>query len=350
MSAPEHGSVSGPTSVRRGAGQQTPVTFTNRKGLRLFGILHAPIDGPSTGLALVLLSPGVKMRVGPQRLYLDVADLFVRMGIPVLRFDFHGLGDSEGTLTEELLRDLYNHIEVGRFVDDTVDAMDWMQRTHGVSRFILSGLCGGAITGLLAGERDRRVAGLLALAITPLLASRSADPSRYMTSGQAAEIRSTYLSKLASPRAWLRLLSFRSDFRLLWRSVRSGIRPPVPAPAQREAQATDDNASPLFPPAFFHMAASRRPMLLVFGASDRLHFEFEEKFVARHRERLAALPDAYTLHTIPHANHVLSFREWQQAMIDATAQWLQAHFAADIRQPEGRPVRQAAVSGAEAHA
>src|SRR5688572_29035336 len=102
--------------------RSTPVTFVNRKGLRLFGILETP-DSPSAGdLAIVMLSPGVKMRVGPQGLYRRMTEEFLRLGLPVLRFDCYGLGDSEGTLTESLLRDVYNHIEVGRFVDDTVDA------------------------------------------------------------------------------------------------------------------------------------------------------------------------------------------------------------------------------------
>ncbi len=38
----------------------------------------------------------------------------------MLRFDFFGLGDSEGDLDETVLADVYNNIEVGRYVDDTL--------------------------------------------------------------------------------------------------------------------------------------------------------------------------------------------------------------------------------------
>ena len=138
---------------------QTPVTFLNRKGLRLFGILHTPLADSQHDFVVMLLSPGVKMRVGPQRLYLRLTERLLDLGISVLRFDFHGLGDSEGELPEAQLRDVYNHIEVGRYVEDTIDAMDWMQQNYGSKRFLLSGLCGGAITGLLAGDRDARVVG-----------------------------------------------------------------------------------------------------------------------------------------------------------------------------------------------
>ena len=311
-----------------------PVVFTNRAGRRLFGILHTP--AAASDLGVIFLSPGVKMRVGPQRLYNRLTDELVSMGLPVLRFDFYGLGDSEGTLAEELLKDVYNHIEVGRFVDDTVDAMDWMQRECGTARFILSGLCGGAITGLLAGARDERVAGLLGLGITPVLASQAADPSLYMTAGQLNEIGATYLSKVADPRAWLRLLTFRSDYRLLWRAIgqrvrrRKGAQTPEAAAPAAPAPGEPDNASPLFPPAYFTMLERRRPMLLVFGGADRLHFEYEEKFVARHRARLASAPPLCQVHVVPQANHVLSLAAWQHDMIDVSRRWLTTHFADTI--------------------
>lgn len=311
------------------------VVFANRKGLKLFGVLHQPPSATRADVAVLLLSPGVKMRVGPERMYCTMAQHFVDLGFPVLRFDFFGLGDSEGEVTEELLKDVYNHIEVGRFIDDTIDAMDWMAREHGIRRFILSGLCGGAITGLLAAQRDPRVAGLLALAITPVLASRSAQPGMYMTAGQAADLQRTYLQKLMSPGAWLRLFTLQTDYRFMWRAMTQRFRaapapPPAPtadhlaSPASPADEA--DNASPLFPPAFFAMIESGRPILMVFGGSDRLLWEYEEKFVARHRERLERTIGVHEVHTIAQANHVLSFEPWQQEMLAVSTSWLRRRF------------------------
>jgi len=305
----------------------TPVTFQNRNGIRLFGILEMP-SRPAHDLALVLLSPGVKMRVGPQGLYRRMAADALRLGLPVLRFDCYGLGDSEGVLPETLMRDVYNHIEVGRFVDDTIDAMDWMQRQHGIGRFILSGLCGGAITGLLAGEHDRRVVGLLGIGLTAVLASRAADASRYMTQGQLTGQRRMYSRRLLSPQAWYRLLTFKADYRLIGRLIAQTFRRRTP-PVQTTVPA-DDNANPRFPPAFFSMLETKRPMLLVFGGSDRLQFEFDEKFVSRHRARLASLPPVYDVHIVPQANHVLSAIEWQREMLDVTREWLRRHFAESL--------------------
>lgn len=316
-----------------GTNNQTPVTFLNKRGARLFGILHLPVTERSD-TAIILLSPGVKMRTGPHRLYRQMTELFTHLGFPVLRFDFFGLGDSEGQMDEKLLADVYNHMEVGRFVDDAIDAMDWMQKNYAVSRFIMAGLCGGAISGLLAGRRDKRVVGLLGLGITPVLASKAADPALYMTTGQLTELRRGYIRKLFDPKSVWRILTLQSDFRLAWKSLTAPLlnrwkqKPPKsPTPSEGPDKSVEDNANPLFPPAFFEMTSSGRPLLLIFGGSDRLNWEFQEKFVSRYNERLTKVKDMYDVHIIQNANHILSLREWEREMLEVAKGWLGRRFS-----------------------
>jgi pimeloyl-ACP methyl ester carboxylesterase len=312
---------------------RTAVSFENKQGLHLFGILERATGRPTSDTGILMLSPGIKMRVGPERLYRRMSEAFVAMGHPVLRFDYYGLGDSEGTLSERTLKDVYMHIETGRYIDDVRDAMDWMERHHGVKRFIASGLCGGAVTGLLAARQDSRIAGLLALSITPVLSTTTDDVSRYMTAGQLTSIRRRYILKLLNPTAWLRLLTMKSDYRTIWRSALQPLQPLRVRTRRTQPTATltvpaNDNASPLFPPAFFHMLETDRPMLLIFGGSDRLHFEFEEKFVARHRARFESYSSGYDMHVIEQANHVFTFDAWQRELLQTACAWLGRHFAA----------------------
>ena len=159
----------------------TPLTFCNQDGLRLFGMLHQPAVPREGAETVLILSPGVKMRVAPHRLYNKLAERFVAMGYPVLRFDFHGLGDSEGAAPETLLADFYGATQLGRYVGDTLAAMDWMQRTYGTRQFIAAGLCGGALTGLLTAARDPRIVALCAISFPVILDGSDRDPARYMT-------------------------------------------------------------------------------------------------------------------------------------------------------------------------
>jgi alpha/beta superfamily hydrolase len=321
-----------------------PVTFRNRRGQQLFGIVHAPADGAPSDLAVILLSPGVKTRVAPHRLYNKLAEMLADCGCWVLRFDFYGLGDSEGTIGERLLIDLYASVALGRYVEDTWDAMDWMRSAYGVERFVLSGLCGGALTGALAAPSRPDVAGLLALGLPVMVTGSNLDRYKFMTTGQLTHLRKGYIRKLLSLKAWLRLLSFRSDFRLIWQSLRRGRRtaPPagVPSAASPAGPAPEDagNANPLFPPAFLTLLNERRPMLLLFSEMDRLWWEFDEKFLGAHRAAIEAHRDRVEIGIVPGANHVFTLEEWQDDVLQRGRVWMQRHF--------GRPSQPAADSSA----
>jgi uncharacterized protein len=310
-----------------------PVSFPNKDGLRLFGILHQPERPREAGVAILLLSPGVKMRVAPHRMYNKMADRFVAMGYPVLRFDFHGLGDSEGETREALLADLYGATQVGRYVGDTIAAMDWMQQTYGYSRFIAAGLCGGALTGLLTAERDSRITGLLGLSIPVILDGSNVDAGQYMTTAQLESTRSGYLKKMwtGGLQSWIRLLTFQSDYRMIARALLKplvGRLRPAPAPAPPAAAAAAappaDNTNPYFAPAFKKMVSTSRRVFLVFAEADRLFWEFESKFMQRHGAALDPYTQWYRVHVTKQANHIFSFDEWQQDMLDQCCGWLES--------------------------
>jgi dienelactone hydrolase len=301
-----------------------PVSFPNKDGVLLSGILHAPAR-PSRS-AVILLSPGMKSRVAPHRLYNRMAAAFAADGYYVLRFDFHGLGDSDGTLGLARVAELYGSIQLGRYVPDTLAAVEFLRRTCGVDRIVAGGLCGGAITGLLAASTSADVHGLLGLGLPVVLDTPGADKYRFMTHGQLNRLRSRYFRKLLDVRAWLRLLTFRSEFRLLLKSLKAKRAPKPAAVDPASPGAPTDNTNPLFAPAFLGMAASRRPMLLVFSEMDRLWWEFEEKFLNRHREQLAQHDSGVDILMIKGANHVFTLEAWQIELIDHSRQWLARHF------------------------
>ncbi len=197
--------------------QVNPVVFANRNDQKLFGMLETPDPDRKKNIAILILSPGIKMRVGPHRLYNKLSAKMVEAGFTVLRYDFYGLGDSEGEIEERVLANVYNSIQNGRYIHDTLDAMDWMQKEYGFDQFILSGLCGGAITGLLAGYDDERVKGLLSLGLINVFEGGEDNFSRYITDGELESLKRGYLDKLTDLDSWKRLLSFRSDFRAIFK-------------------------------------------------------------------------------------------------------------------------------------
>jgi alpha-beta hydrolase superfamily lysophospholipase len=310
------------------------VTLRNRDGHAMHCILELPSpEKRRSELACLLLSPGVKMRVAPHRLYRKIAQEFLDQGIAVMRVDFHGLGDSEGELPEQQLDQLYRQVQLGRHVPDVLVALDWFAMHQGARRFIVGGLCGGALTGLLAAEADDRIVGVYALGIPAILDASGAHAADVMTQGQLTRIRSIYLRKMFDPASWRRLLTARSDYRTIFRAltVALGLRPrhrhkqevfQVPQPTTPAAP----NLNPHFVRAMFRLLAGGNPALLIFSGADRLQWEYEEKFARPWAEALLRYREHLEVPVIPSANHVLSEPAWVQETRRLTQRWLQTKF------------------------
>lgn len=102
---------------------------------------------------LILLNAGVLPRVGPHRLNVELARTAARHGIPAIRFDFPGLGDSGFTNSRAA------HDE--QALDAIAHAMNELNGTVSApGKFLIAGLCSGADAGLMMAKRDQRVAGL----------------------------------------------------------------------------------------------------------------------------------------------------------------------------------------------
>ena len=308
------------------------ITFRNAEGRQLFGTLHAPTVRRPDLPAVVLFSPGAKMRVGPGRLYVPLTEVLTDLGHVVLRFDVFGLGDSEGELEESLLVDVYSNIQVGRHVADGIAALDWLKREEGIGRYIVGGLCGGALTGLLVAERELGIEAILSFGMPVTLDSDSAVPSKYLTRHDLAQLRQGYLGKLLNPEAWLRLLTFRSDLGTIIRSVAAGFTDRLRGArrtggAPRTATLPPEqlaNVNPLFPTAFFAFLGRGGRALMVFSEKDRMLGDWREKFVDLYPEQMRRFAPQVTEHVVPGANHVLSERAWQQEMHAAARTWLGA--------------------------
>lgn len=310
------------------------VTIKNASGHALHCIWHEPPpDAPKRDLACVLLSPGVKMRVAPHRLYRKLLDVFLPRGIGVLRVDFHGLGDSEGELPEEQLDQLYRQVQLGRHVQDARAGMDFLERELKLRKFIVGGLCGGALTGLLAAQGDDRVKGIYAIGIPVNLDGTGQHAAATMTRGQLESMKKSYLRKIFRPSAWIRFLTFQTDYRLLFSALAHKLlrrRRAASAPVSElppAAAPLAENLNLAFARAFFDVVGGGVPALFLFSGADRLQWEYEEKFVQPWSDAIKAMSDRLTTFVIPGANHILSDDSWIAEAKRVTSGWLDSKLA-----------------------
>jgi pimeloyl-ACP methyl ester carboxylesterase len=149
----------------------------------------AGTDGaaPTGAPALLLLNAGLLHHVGPNRLHVNLARRLAGAGHVSLRFDLSGLGDS-GPRRDELGRD-------ESMIGDTRDAMDSLAASHGVSRFVLFGICTGADQAVKVALADPRVVGAVLV-----------DGYAYQT---LPHLLRYYAARLLRPHSWWNVITLR---------------------------------------------------------------------------------------------------------------------------------------------
>jgi pimeloyl-ACP methyl ester carboxylesterase len=135
---------------------EKPIFFPGGGVDELFGIYAGPTGDP-LDVAVVFVSGG-----GPggslvrNRLWVRLCRTLPAFGYHTFRFDWHGVGDSTGTVDRFLLS--------RPFTEDLLGAIHWLHR-QGLSRFIVVGSCFGGRTALSAAPS---VSGLEGIFVTSL--------------------------------------------------------------------------------------------------------------------------------------------------------------------------------------
>ncbi len=119
----------------------------------MLGILTEP-NSPSSELpAFIFVNSGLLHRIGPFRIYVSLSRELAQHGFTSFRIDLSGKGDSEprknaATINENVKLDIK-------------DAMDELQKSRGINRFIICGICTGADNAYESGFSDDRVVGIV---------------------------------------------------------------------------------------------------------------------------------------------------------------------------------------------
>lgn len=155
----------------------------------LLGILCQPDTPAQTGVIVIVGGP--QYRVGSHRKFVLLARALAAAGYAVLRFDYRGMGDSEGQPRQ-----------FGAVSADIAAAIDVLQqRVASVRQVVLWGLCDGASAALLYcfEHDDPRVVGLCLL--NPWVRSEA--------SLARTQIKHYYTQRLMQKTFWQKLLSGR---------------------------------------------------------------------------------------------------------------------------------------------
>ena len=275
-------------------------------GASLLGILSLPVKSPAAGVLIVVGGP--QYRAGSHRQFTLLARTLASQGVPVMRFDYRGMGDSEGAARS------FEQID-----DDLRCAIDhFFEQAAGLKTVVIWGLCDAASAALFYAHRDPRVNGLVLL--NPWV--RSAQ------SVAKAHLKHYYVARLFTAGFWKKIVSGRFDIFAAGRSFQRMVGDAFfkkNTDSSGDAIDGDDGRNvALHDRMADGLSRFGGKVLLILSGEDLTAREFSD--VVRGSRRWRALMNSSNVKRLdlPAANHTFSRREWRDKVAAWTLEWIDA--------------------------
>ncbi|MFC5460195.1 hydrolase 1, exosortase A system-associated [Massilia niabensis] len=276
-------------------------------GAWLYGILSLPkASNQASSRGVLIVVGGPQYRAGSHRQFTLLARDLASAGIPAMRFDYRGMGDSEG--------DLQNFDNVAEDLRAAIDR--FFTEVPGLREVVLWGLCDGASAAAMYAPQDARVAGLVLL-----------NPWVRTEEGQArATIKHYYKDRLFDARLWKKIGSGQFDVKGSVRSLCENVGKAFASKPAPDADAAADVTSDAPLPERMQGALTRfgGRVLVVLSGADLTAQEFAG-LTSRPGawQRLLSTP-RFTRRQLDKADHTFSRRPWQDQVSDWTRDWLRS--------------------------
>lgn len=288
--------------------EEIPVVF-DCSGSPLVGVLHRGHPARQRGVLVVVGGP--QYRVGSHRQFVLLARALAENGIPVLRFDYRGMGDGHG-----------KDVGFEQIDDDIRSAVDeFFELTPHLEEVVLWGLCDAASAAAFYAAADERVTGLVLL--NPWVRSEQGMARAYLTHYYVRRIFSADLWRKVVGGGFSPLGAFKDFIRVLRRSFGRGHEPAAPAtePAGPRPPTGPTAQRSLSARMADGLAAFRGPLLLILSGNDLTAEEFKSAATSRRWRRLLAAGRTCR-RDLPAADHTFSSRAWRDQVATWTEEWL----------------------------
>jgi uncharacterized protein len=283
----------------------------------LYGILSLPeVSQPAPTRGVLVIVGGPQYRAGSHRQFALMARALAAQGIPVFRFDYRGMGDSDG-----IMRTFEN------VNDDIRAAMDhFIEQVPGMRDVVLWGLCDGASASLFYAGSDARVGGLVLL--NPWVRTEQGEARAYL--------KHYYARRLFDTELWSKILHGRFDYRSAAQSILKIAGKTMRDVAASEASTSTTAALPgkeslSAPPASSRSLPDRMlqgivqyrgKVLLILSGNDLTAQEFSD-LTERSKawQRVLGAPRVQK-RKLADANHTFAQRDWREQVTRWTGEWV----------------------------
>lgn len=274
------------------------------EGAQLVGVLHHGGEDVETGVVIVVGGP--QYRVGSHRQFILLARFLAANGVSVMRFDYRGMGDSEGETRT------FDKIDA----DIAAAVNAFFTRLPRLRRMVLWGLCDAASAALFHAPHDPRIVGMVLL--NPWIRTEATQARTYL--------RHYYLSHVRDPEFWRRMFSGRLS---ISRAVRAFAANVSLALWPRDRAATrnggsDEKEIP-FPQRMLRgMQTFSGRVLLILSGNDLTAAEFRDATAGSRAWRKLLARRTVERRELPNANHTFSTEAWRAQVAAWTLEWVRS--------------------------
>jgi exosortase A-associated hydrolase 1 len=262
-----------------------------------------PAYQPAARGVLIVVG-GPQYRAGSHRQFALLARALAGAGIPAMRFDYRGMGDSSGAARD------YQDVDA-----DLRAAIDrFMAAVPGLKEVVLWGLCDAASAALFYARHDRRVAGLVLL-----------NPWARTADGLArATLKHYYVQRLLQPALWKKIASGRFELRKALRSLTGIVQSARSKPGPGTPAATVPATEGLHARMLKGWQGFDGPILLIISDADLTAQEFLDMVKATRQWRKLLDAPRVQRRTLAGADHTFSRREWRDQVAGWTTDWVRS--------------------------
>jgi exosortase A-associated hydrolase 1 len=248
---------------------------------------------------VLILVGGPQYRVGSHRQFVVLARSLAGAGHATLRFDYTGMGDSDG--------ELRSFEQVGPDLRAGLDAL--CKTCPQVRRIVVWGLCDAASAALMFAPDDSRVAGIVA-----------ANPwARSAATLASTQLKHYYLERLLDWEFWRKL--WRGD--LQWRDSWHALRNTLAGVRQTRGAANTEGGNVSFQVAMARgLKRLQGPLLLILSGNDLTAKEFIEYAQSSPEWRGLLQHRRVTRLDLPTSDHTFSQRNWLDRVNGESIAWL----------------------------
>lgn len=307
------------------------VKFKSRGGHLLFGIVHTPEQEyeQTSRKGVILVHSGSDGRIGHGRQYVYYARRLCEEGYHVLRFDPHGMGDSEGLVQTQSWPSYWSMIQTGLYVDDLLSSVDFFSQYERFEDIALIGLCAGAVNALLVAGEDYRIKQIILLGMPVIVSDPAVDYRGIVPASSYRRLLKAYIRKAFSYEGFRRLLKSEIRFGRITELARICLKKGLISRNRGYGNAmpkisgnlrTDFNGYILS--AFQDFADRGKRVLFVYGENDVNWKDFQNDFQGAYLSQNGKYHDIYKVCVIEGANHSLDQRKWQDIVINESVNWL----------------------------